>query len=116
MTFHEVPGNGKTESQAWRRGRGLGIASKAFEHMRQELRADADAIVFDYDCRRARGAGGVDSDVAARLREFRRVRQQVREYLLETNRVSGHPEWCVLDRGGQLNVTVIEGRTHFFDC
>src|SRR5579885_1070815 len=89
VQFNQFARDRKPEPEAviFARGRTVGLA-EGFEDERQEFAADTFAGILDGQHRMAIAAFETDADQAAGRGEFHRVREQVRDYLLETLRIA----------------------------
>ena len=84
MQFDQVPRDRQAEAKAAVRARHAAVRLlEPIEHVRQELRRDADAGICDANLRPADRLDDGDFDASTRGRESHRVRQQVAHHLVQ---------------------------------
>ena len=99
---HQREADAQAARAARRRGVGLG---EAVEHVRQELRRDADAVVLAPGAARARACFSSETAIGAALRrELDRVREQVGDELLQPAAVAHHHDVRVVGREAQVDL------------
>ena len=96
-----------------RRGR-VGLP-EALEHVGQQLRTDAPAVVADLDRDEPALAHDVHLDPAARFSELDRVGDQVPHHLLQAVRITRHVRLRRREPQLQPHTLRVGGRTHRFD-
>jgi hypothetical protein len=91
--FDQMLDNRETEAKAAMRPRRRAVSLlKPIEHPRQQVWCDADAGVMDHNLRAAVDALDTDIDHPLFGRELQRVRQEIRDHLLQALGIRLHEQ------------------------